>query len=163
MRTLAAPDMKEMTLRYPGHADLMAALRESGFFDTEPITVEGQQVRPLAVTGKLLFDQWRLQPGEEDFTVMRLVLTGRQGGQHLRCTFDLLDSYDSKTNTTSMARTTGYTCAVVARQVLAGEFAQIGVCPPEYVGRAPGCYAGLLAGLAARGIALHETVETVAI
>jgi saccharopine dehydrogenase-like NADP-dependent oxidoreductase len=160
MRTLSAPDMKEMTLRYPGHADLMAALRESGFFSTEPITVEGQQVRPLAVTGKLLFDQWRLQPGEEDFTVMRLILTGQKAGQRLRYTFDLLDSYDSNTGTTSMARTTGYTCAVVARQVLNGEFAQIGVCPPEYVGRVPECYALLLAGLAARGIALHEMVET---
>lgn len=159
MRNLSAPDMKEMTLRYPGHADLMAALRESGFFGTEPITVDGQTVRPLSVTGKLLFDQWKLQPGEEDFTVMRLVLAGEKGGQQLRYTFDLLDAYDRNTGVTSMARTTGYTCAVVARQVLAGEFVQPGICPPEYVGRVPHCYAGLLAGLAARGIALHETVE----
>ena len=73
--------------------------------------------------------------------------------------FDLLDAYDRNTGVTSMARTTGYTCAVVARQVLAGEFVQPGICPPEVVGRVPHCYAGLLAGLAARGIALHETVE----
>lgn len=161
MRTLSAPDMKEMTLRYPGHADLMAALRESGFFGAEPLLVDGQQVRPLSVTGKLLFDQWKLQPGEEDFTVMRLVLDGQKDGQRLRYTFDLLDSYDRNTGVTSMARTTGYTCAVVARQVLAGKFSQVGVCPPEYVGRVPECYALLLAGLAARGIALHETVETI--
>ena len=159
-RTIGAPDMKEMTLRYPGHADLMAALRESGFFGMEPITVEGQQVRPIALTGKLLFDQWQLQPGEEDFTVMRLILSGRKDGQRLRYTFDLLDSYDSNTRTTSMARTTGYTCAVTARLVLSGQFRQTGVCPPEYVGRVADCYALLLAGLAARGIALHETVET---
>ncbi len=87
-------------------------------------------MRPLAVTGKLLFDQWQLQPGEEDFTVMRLVLVGQKDGQRLRYTFDLLDSYDARTNTTSMARTTGYTCALVARQVLGGQFAQPGVCPP---------------------------------
>ena len=159
-RTLSAPDMKEMTLRYPGHADLMAALRESGFFGTELITVDGQQVRPLSLTGKLLFDQWKLHPGEEDFTVMRLILSGRKAGRQLRYTYDLLDAYDSNSNTTSMARTTGYTCAVVARQVLSGQFAQVGVCPPEYVGRAPGCYEGLLMGLAGRGIVLHETVET---
>ena len=128
----------------------------------EPITVEGQQVRPIALTGKLLFDQWQLQPGEEDFTVMRLILSGRKDGQRLRYTYDLLDAYNPITNTTSMARTTGYTCAVVARQVLNGQFAEVGICPPEYVGRTPGCYAAVLAGLAARGIALHETVETVA-
>jgi len=160
-RTLSAPDMKEMTLRYPGHADLMAALRESGFFGTEPILVDGQLVRPLSLTGKLLFDQWKLHPGEEDFTVMRLILTGRKAGQQLRYTYDLRDAYDNNTNTTSMARTTGYTCAVVARQVLSGQFAQAGICPPEYVGQAAGCYADLLTGLARRGIALHETVEVV--
>lgn len=160
MRTFSAPNMKEMTLRYPGHAELMAVLRESGFFSTEPIPVDGQQVRPLSLTGKLLFDQWKLQPGEEDFTVMRIEMVGRKDGQQLRYTYDLLDEFDRKTHTTSMARTTGYTCAIVARQVLNGLFTQIGVCPPEYVGRTPGCYANLLKGLAERNIALSETVET---
>ena len=83
----------------------MAALRESGFFSTEPLQVEGQLVRPLAVTAKLLFDQWKLHPGEEDFTVMRVVLEGRKDGRQLRYTYDLLDSYDCATKTTSMART----------------------------------------------------------
>ncbi len=159
MRTFAAPDMKEMTLRYPGHANLMAVLRESGFFGDKAILVDGQPVRPLALTARLLFDQWKLQPGEEDFTVMRVVIEGRKQGRRLRYTYDLLDSYDRATNTTSMARTTGYTCALVARQLLAGKFAQIGVCPPEYVGRTSGCYAHLSAGLAARGIVLAERVE----
>ncbi len=159
IRTFSAPNMKEMTLRYPGHASLMAVLRESGFFGTEPLQVEGQSVRPLAVTAKLLFDHWKLHPGEEDFTVMRVVLEGRKDGRQLRYTYDLLDSYDRTTNTTSMARTTGYTCTQVARQVLAGQFRQIGICPPEYVGRTPGCCQALLEGLAARNIVLTETIE----
>ena len=161
IRTFSAPNMKEMTLRYPGHASLMAVLRESGFFSTEPLHVEGQSVRPLVVTAKLLFDHWKLHPGEEDFTVMRVVLEGRKGGRQLRYTYDLLDSYDRATNTTSMARTTGYTCTQVARQVLSGQFRQVGICPPEYVGRTPGCYHLLTEGLAARNIVLKETVEQV--
>ena len=56
-----------------------------------------------------------------------------------------------------MARTTGYTCAIVARQVALGLFAQKGICPPEYVGRDEACYADLLAGYAQRGISLRET------
>jgi saccharopine dehydrogenase-like NADP-dependent oxidoreductase len=159
MRTFNAPFMKEMTLRYPGHANLMAILRESGFFGLEPLAVEGQSVRPIALTAKLLFDQWKLQPGEEDFTVMRIVMMGKQDGRAVRYTYDLLDSYDQATGTTSMARTTGYTCAVVARQVLGGQFTQRGICPPEYVGRTPGCYAPFMAALAARNIVLHETIE----
>ena len=31
------PDMKEKTLRYPGHIDLIIALQQAGFFDTTPI------------------------------------------------------------------------------------------------------------------------------
>ena len=116
-------------------------------------------MRPLAVTAKLLFDQWKLHPGEEDFTVMRVVLEGRKDGRRLRYTYDLLDSYDCATNTTSMARTTGYTCALTARQVLSGQFRQIGICPPEYVGRTPGCYQPFIEGLAARNIVLNETIE----
>ena len=161
IRTFSAPNMKEMTLRYPGHASLMAVLRESGFFSTEPLQVEGQAVRPLAVTAKLLFDHWKLHPGEEDFTVMRVVLEGRKDGRQLRYTYDLLDSYDRTTSTTSMARTTGYTCTQVARQVLGGQFRQVGISPPEYVGRTPGCYHLLIEGLAARNIVLTETVEQV--
>lgn len=159
MRTMQAPYMKEMTLRYPGHANLMTILRESGFFATEPIGVEGQSVRPIAVTARLLFDQWQLQPGEEDFTVMRVILAGKKDGRAVRYTYDLLDAYDQATNTTSMARTTGYTCAIVARQVLSGQFRQVGVCPPEYVGRTPGCYEPFMAALAARRVVLRETVE----
>ena len=159
IRTFSAPNMKEMTLRYPGHASLMAVLRESGFFSTESLQVEGQSVRPLAVTAKLLFDHWKLHPGEEDFTVMRVVLEGRKDGRQVRYTYDLLDAYDRATNTTSMARTTGYTCTQVARQVLGGQFRQVGICPPEYVGRTPGCYRLLIDGLAARNIVLTETVE----
>jgi saccharopine dehydrogenase-like NADP-dependent oxidoreductase len=158
MRTFHAPYMKEMTLRYPGHANLMAILRASGFFGTEPIAVEGQSVRPLAVTAKLLFDQWKLQAGEEDFTVLRVVMEGRQEGRAVQYTYDLLDSYDRGTGTTSMARTTGYTCAIVARMVLAGEFRQVGICPPEYVGRTPGCYESLIAALQARNITLTATI-----
>jgi len=58
-----------------------------------------------------------------------------------------------------MARTTGYTCTIVARQVLKGLFTRKGVCPPEYVGEAAGCYDGLLAGYEKRNIRLEEIVE----
>jgi saccharopine dehydrogenase-like NADP-dependent oxidoreductase len=57
-----------------------------------------------------------------------------------------------------MARTTGYTCAIVARQVAHGLFRQTGICPPEFVGRTPGCYNHLLAEYAKRGIHLAETI-----
>ncbi len=158
--TLDAPFMKEKTLRYPGHANLMRVFRESGFFDSALVDVGGQTIRPIDLTSKLLFDQWRMQEGEEDFTVMQVIVEGDKASKRLRFTYDLLERYDRETGITSMARTTGYTCTIVARQVLAGLFVQKGICPPEFVGRTPGCYEDLLAGYAGRNIRVNEMVET---
>jgi lysine 6-dehydrogenase len=92
-RTLDAPFMKEKTLRYPGHINLMRVFRESGFFDTDPLTVGDVSVRPIDVTSKLLFDHWKLRPGEEDFTVMQVIVEGERTGRRLRYTYDRLHRY----------------------------------------------------------------------
>jgi saccharopine dehydrogenase-like NADP-dependent oxidoreductase len=157
-QTMKIPNMKEKTLRYPGHANLMKIFRESGFFSPTPLQVDGQTVRPLSVTSALLFDQWKLQQGEEDFTLMKVVVDGLQNESKRRFTYDLLDRYDHQTQTTSMARTTGYTCSIAARQVLAGKFDIKGICPPEFLGKQDACFDDLLAGYEKRNIRLVETV-----
>ena len=88
-------------------------------------------------------------------------MRGRKASQRLRYTYDLYDEYDRATQTTSMARTTGYTCAIVVRQVAAGLFARRGICPPEYIGAVQPCYEHLLAGYAQRHIRVTETIEPV--
>jgi saccharopine dehydrogenase-like NADP-dependent oxidoreductase len=156
-RTMNVPFMKEKTLRYPGHANLMRVFRESGFLATTPVEVDGVMVVPLRLTAKLLFEQWRLQPGEHDLTVMQLVVTGMEEGRGVRYVYDLVDRFDTATGVTSMARTTGYTCTAVARLVAGGAFRLPGICPPEYVGQAPGCADAVLADLAARGVSFEIT------
>jgi len=159
IRTLDMPFMKEKTLRYPGHAELMRVFRESGFFRTDPVAINGHAVRPIDLTAKLLFDQWQRQEDEEDFLVMRVIVEGRRGDQRVRINYDLLDRYDPATGTTAMARTTGYTCAIVARQVLAGLFTRKGIAPPEFVGQSSACYDHLLTEYAKRNIQLREVVS----
>ena len=157
-RTMDIPFMKEKTLRYPGHANLVRVFRDSGFFGAETIDIDGEKIRPIDLTARLLFAQWRLEDGDADLTVMRVVMTGAHDGRRLRRDFYMLDRYDAATHTTSMARTTGYTCAIVARQVLDGRFTRRGVCPPEYLGATPGCYENLLSELARRNIRVEERV-----
>ena len=159
--TMNAPDMKEKTLRYPGHADLMRALRDTGFFSKEPMLVNDTYVRPLDLTAKLLFPFWKLPEGEEDLTVMKVIVEGEKEGALVRYTYDMLDRYDPATDTTSMARTTGYTCSVAARLLASGVFAQSGICPPEFLGRHPVAYSALMQGLRERGVFFRETVETI--
>jgi len=156
--TLDIPFMREKTLRYPGHANVVRIFRESGFLSTKPIEVDGQKIKPISVTSKLLFDQWRLKEDEADFTVMQIVMEGQREGKRLRYTYYLLDRYDEETRTTSMARTTGYTCSIVARQIMSGHFKQKGICPPEFIGRVQGCYENLLDEYRKRDIRLIEKI-----
>ena len=157
--TLAFPTMKEKTLRYPGHAELMRVFRESGFFSPDPLDVDGSQVIPLSLTSRLLFDQWQMQEGEKDLTVMQVVLKGKEQDLQVIYQYDLLDRFNDETGITSMARTTGYTCTIVARQLLKGMITQQGICPPEFLGKIPHLYQDLLNEYQKRGINLVETIR----
>ena len=156
--TLSIPSMREKTLRYPGHANLMRIFRESGFFSSDPIEVDGQQVKPISLTSRLLFDQWILAEGEKELTVMQVVLVGQQGKDLVTYKYDLLDRFHPQTGVTSMARTTGYTCTIVARQLLRGMITHKGICPPEFIGQTEGCFEDLLKEYKKRQIHLRETV-----
>jgi saccharopine dehydrogenase-like NADP-dependent oxidoreductase len=127
------PDMIEKTLRYPGSVEYLRVLRESGFFSYEEVEVNGMKIRPIDLTAKLLFPIWQLKPGEEDFTVMRIVIKGMEKGQNVEYSYHLFDKYNRDTNTISMARTTGYTCTAVANLIINNQFNRVGICPPEYV------------------------------
>jgi lysine 6-dehydrogenase len=158
--TISAPNMKEKTLRYPGHIEKMAVLRETGFFDKNKIAVNGARIRPIDLTARLLFPKWKLNENERDLTVMKLIVEGKKADQNLRLTYDLLDRHDSSTNTHSMARTTGYTATLVLRMIARGLYKRKGVSAPEFMGQQPECVDFMLRGLKDRGIIYTETVAT---
>lgn len=128
------PNMIEKTLRYPGNIEYLRVLRESGFFSYDEVDVKGQKVRPIDLTAKLLFPKWKLKPGEEEFTVMRIRINGEEHNKRKTYQYNLLDRTDRTTGTLSMARTTGFTCTAVAHLVANGKFTRKGICPPEYIG-----------------------------
>ena len=158
--TLNAANMKEKTLRYPGHIEKMRVLRESGFFSQDEIEVNGIKVKPIDLTSKLLFPMWELKEGESELTVLKIIIEGEKDKKKLRYTYDMLDYYDKKTNTHSMARTTGYTATSALRLLSKGLFDRKGICPPEYIGQKTECVNFMIEGLKERGIVYNETVET---
>ena len=159
IRTLKVPNMIEKTLRYPGHIEKITLLRETGFFNKEPIEINGVSVRPLDFTAKVLFPKWKLREGEGDVTVMRVMVWGESDGRKRRYTYDLLDRYDAATDTTSMARTTGYTATTAVRMLAHGLYDRVGISPPEFIGERPDCVAFMLKNLAARGIVFEESCD----
>ncbi|MCX7706762.1 MAG: saccharopine dehydrogenase NADP-binding domain-containing protein [Anaerolineae bacterium] len=160
LRTMRVPNMVEKTLRYPGHIEYVRVLRESGFLDSEPVQIGEAHVRPIDLTAAVLFPRWRLAPAEPEFTAMEITVSGRAEGRPRTVRYSLFDRTDERTGTSSMARTTGYTCTAIARLLLEGRFARPGICPPEVVAGEADCFERVVADLAARGVVLRsETCE----
>ena len=147
------PNMKEKTLRYPGHVEYIRVLKESGFFNEAAIEINGTSVSPLDFTSKILFNEWKLGESEEELTVMRITLKGENAaGQIEEIVYDLLDEYCHTTHTSSMSRTTGYTATAAANLFLDGLFSEKGVFPPELVGKHKPCFDYFLNYLKERNI-----------
>lgn len=156
LTTIASPQMCEKTLRYPGHAELMRVLRATGFFSEEMIQVGGVAVRPRDLTARLLFPLWKPSPGEKEFTLLRVIVDGVAGegpsATQVRHVYDLYDETDPVTGTSSMARTTGFPCAIVARLLATGELRRPGVHPPERLAVLAGLYDHIVGELARRSV-----------
>ncbi len=150
------PNMKEKTLRYPGHIDLIKALKASGFFSEKKINVNGMEVSPLDVTCKVLLNEWKLGDEEEEFTVMRVTVEGVENGARKKLVYQLYDEYDHETKVSSMSRTTGYTCTAAANLILEGKFSDKGVFPPELVGGKGDCFEFVMKYLAERGVVYRK-------
>lgn len=146
------PSMLEKTLRYPGTVDYLRALRELGYFSQEEVEVKGHRIRPIDLTASLLFPQFKLEKGEREFTVMRVIVEGKEKGKSARYEYNLYDEYDQGTDTYSMARTTGYTCTGVANLILLRMFSEKGVIPPESVAVKEENFRYLLQHLDERGV-----------
>ncbi len=159
LRTLATtlkgvPEMKEKTLRYPGHAAIMKVFRQTGLFGKKAVTVDGNKVIPLHLVSALLFPKWKFDKGEQDITVMRVTLEG----DNKEVVYNLCDRYDSKTGTSSMARTTGYTCTAVASLILENNFSAKGVFAPEQIGEDQGHFDYIIRYLAQRNVRYTKKV-----
>jgi saccharopine dehydrogenase-like NADP-dependent oxidoreductase len=146
------PDMKEKTIRYPGHAALVGALKDAGFFSETPVQIDGKEILPIQFSSQLLVKQWKLGEAEKELTVMKVVVEGHKGKDFVHVEYNLFDTYDEATQTTSMARTTGYTCTAAVHLLHKNMFNQKGVFPPEFIGKDQICFDFVLEHLKERGV-----------
>ena len=130
----------------------MELLRESGVFDERRSSFAA--ARPSSPAGERAAPRPRVAPGggPAEFTYLKVVVTGRKFGKTLQTTFELLDKTHRATGTTSMARTTAFPCAVIARMLARGEYRDPGVRPLEMVAANRDAAARFELGLTARGI-----------
>jgi saccharopine dehydrogenase-like NADP-dependent oxidoreductase len=146
------PTLKEKTLRYPGHIELITALKQAGFFEEKEIEVSGKKISPLQFTSRILFNDWKLGPEEEELTVMKVIVEGEKNKIPQRVEYRMLDRYDPATKTSSMSRTTGYTCTAAVHLIAKKMFDEKGVFTPELVGKNKACFDFVISYLAERGV-----------
>ena len=121
--------MEYKTLRYPGHAEIVRAVRGLGLLDLAPITVKGATVVPRDVFIACAEPKLR-KPQGTDMVALRVVVEGKKEGAPKRVTYDLIDRYDQKNGISSMNRTTGYSLSITG-QLQADRKLKSGVYTPD--------------------------------
>ncbi len=145
-------EMEYKTLRYPGHADLMRAVREMGLLGKEPIMVKGQKVVPrdafiAAVSPQLT------KPEGRDLVALRVIASGTKDGKPRTTTFDLIDYFDEKHGISAMMRTTGYSLSLTGLTQARKQVIRFGVTTPDE-GMPFDRY---IEGMKARGVLIRES------
>ena len=108
------PTMEYKTLRYPGHAHVMEAIRELGLLDLTPIDVKGASVVPRDVVVAAMGPKLT-KPKGKDLVALRVSAEGTRGGKPTRLAWELLDYYDSVHGISAMMRTTGYSLSITGQ------------------------------------------------
>jgi lysine 6-dehydrogenase len=148
------PTMEYKTLRYPGHAKIMEAVRELGLLELEPVDVKGTKVVPrdLAIA--------QMQPrltkkNSPDLVALRVVVKGTKGGKPMAHTFELVDRYDAAHGISAMMRTTGYSLSITGQLQAEGAVKEAGVHTPDE------CMPGerYVSELGKRGILIRSVVS----
>lgn len=153
------PNMKEKTLRYPGHIALIQSLQKAGFFSNDDVLVKGKPVVPLELTSQLLLNQWKLHPNEPEFTIMSITCIGIMDNKPTTIEYLLYDENDRATGFSSMSRTTGFTCTAAVNLLHQNLFTQKGVFPPELVAGTPGTFEFIINYLKDRAVVYKKTVK----
>ena len=60
---------------------MISALQKPVFFDTTERNIRGNMIRPIDMTASVLFDQWKLNEEDDEFTIMKMIVIGMEGSE----------------------------------------------------------------------------------
>jgi lysine 6-dehydrogenase len=147
------PELEYKTLRYPGHAKIMEAIRELGLIDDAPVDVKGQQVAPRDVAIAQMHPRL-FKKDSPDLVALRVVVKGSKDGKPQTQSFELVDRYDAAHGISAMMRATGFSLSITGQLQAQGAVAS-GVHTPDE------CMPGdrYVMELAKRGILIRQSVQ----
>lgn len=124
------PTMEYKTLRYPGHAKIMEAIRDLGLLGTEPVEVKGMRVVPRDVIVSVIGPKLT-KPDGRDIVALRVIVEGRKSGKTQTIEWELIDRFDASRGISAMERTTGYSLSITGQMQARGEIGKAGVYTPD--------------------------------
>jgi lysine 6-dehydrogenase len=124
------PTMEYKTLRYPGHAKIMEAIRDLGLLDTEPVDVKGVRVAPRDVVVSVIGPKLT-KPDGRDIVALRVTVEGKKAGKRQKIEWELVDRFDESRGISAMERTTGYSLSITGQMQVTGEISKKGVRTPD--------------------------------
>ncbi len=148
-------ELSEKTIRYLGHAAEIQTLRDCGFFEREPIEVDGVNIVPRKVTESVLDKRIALGDGR-DATLLRVVVNGKTSGERVTHIFEMIDYFDEEKGYTSMGKTTAFPASIAAQMIVSGEITQRGVVFPEEI-FAGELYEPFIGALESRGVLITHS------
>jgi lysine 6-dehydrogenase len=146
----------EKTVRYAGYCEKVNFLDSCGLLSRDPVSIKGINIAPFEAFSKIIHPKVRMEEDEKDITVLRVIVEGEKNGSWASYTFDMVDFYDVERKITSMAKTTAYTAAIVARMLGRGEIPERGFVTPVK-GIKGRLLKQLIDDLAKRGVTIKQT------
>lgn len=122
--------MEYKTLRYPGHADVMRAVRDLGLLDDKIVHFAGAKINPRNFFIHQVAPHLTNDRGD-DVVVARVEVVGRRQRTDKRIRYDVVDCYDDAAGITAMARTTGFSLSITALLQARGATVGAGAATPD--------------------------------
>ncbi|MFA5869655.1 MAG: saccharopine dehydrogenase C-terminal domain-containing protein [Candidatus Bathyarchaeia archaeon] len=147
------------TIRYEGFVEKLMFLLDLGVIGSKPVPYQGSEIVPLDLFHELIYPIIKFDEGagDRDITVLLVRVSGKSGELDVDVTYDMVDEYDEENKVTSMAKTTGYTAAIIARILGGGAVKEKGIqWPVRIIRGAP--FERLLSSLRERGVEITETI-----
>ncbi len=121
--------MDYKTIRYPGHCEMIAMLKELGLMAKEPVLVEGKEVVPRQLLHKLLSE--KLPKDEPDVVLLRVMVTGLKERKPVQIIWECIDYADQAAGLSAMMRMTAFPASIIAQMIARGDIAERGVLRQE--------------------------------
>ena len=108
-------------------SEMMDRLRWLGIFEDIKIGISG--LTPARILQKILEDKWKLDPGDKDMILMQHQFDFTLNNQDIKRSSTMV-FIGKDADQTAMSLTVGLPLAIVAKQILTGQFAEPGVQLP---------------------------------